>query len=205
MIARRQIGQVSRMLGRGVKFLCMEQDIVAVEDHVLHHHVRRAFEHRIWRWAACINFQHLLSVARDVLRLTPFRPPFRRVPFRFQGVVLGGRLRRVGFDRGLALLTLESGDFVAQALVFRLRCPQLSHDVFEPVEQRLNEFARAVIRDAVQVKVFKHVQGAPERRGHTCRESLCLLSPILALLPATCSHPPGLLRRYLLVPEGILS
>jgi len=79
------------------------------------------------------------------------------VSFLFRGVVLGGRWGRVRFDGGLALLPLEPGDLVAEALDLRLGCLEVRHDVFEPVEQLLHEVARAVIRDAVQVKVFKHV------------------------------------------------
>src|SRR6516165_3648092 len=135
----------------------MEEDIVGVEDHVLHQHVRVALEDGIRRQVASINLHHHLPIDRDMGRLTPFRPPFRRVSFLFRGVVLGRRWGRVGFDGGLALLPLEPGDLVAEALDLRLGCLEVRHDVFEPVAQLLHEVARSVIRDAVQVKVFKHV------------------------------------------------
>jgi hypothetical protein len=41
----------------------------------------------------------------------------------------------------LALLALEPVDLVAQALDFRLGCPQVSPHVFQQVEQPLDEFA----------------------------------------------------------------
>jgi len=79
------------------------------------------------------------------------------VSFLFRGVVFGGRWGRVGFDGGLALLPLEPGDLVAEPLDLLLGYLEVRHDVFKPVEQLLHEVARSVIRDAVQVKVFKHV------------------------------------------------
>src|SRR6266516_1837324 len=135
----------------------MEEDIVGVADHVLHQHVRVALEDGIRCQVASLNFHHHLSVDRDIGRLTPFRPPFWRVSFLFRRVVLGGRWGRVGFDGGLALLPLEPGDLVAEPLDLLLGYLEVRHDVFKPVEQLLHEVARSVIRDAVQVKVFKHV------------------------------------------------
>ena len=102
---------------------------------------------------------------RSVLR--PFDHALRFAPFLFRGVVLGGRLRRVGLDRGLALLALEPVDLVAQALVLRLGRPQVGPDIFQQVEQLPDEFACPFIGDAVQVKVFKH--SAAGSRGGTWR------------------------------------
>jgi hypothetical protein len=63
----------------------------------------------------------------------------------------------VRLDRGPALLALEPVDLVAQALVLCLGHPQVSHDIFQQVEQLPDELASPVIRNAVQIKVFKHV------------------------------------------------
>jgi len=49
----------------------------------------------------------------------------------------------------LALLSLEPVDLVAQALDFRLGCPEVSPHVFEQVEQPPDECACLCIRDAV--------------------------------------------------------
>src|SRR6516162_10222326 len=127
-----------------------------MEEYILHHHGFVALEHRIRRQVSEINRHHVLSVDREAICLAAFRPRFWRAPFLFRGEVLGGRLRRVGLDRGLTLLALEPVDLVAQTLDFRLGCPQVSLHVFQQVEQPPDEFARLFICDAVQVKVFEH-------------------------------------------------
>ena len=166
-VARRQGRHVGHVLRRGVKFLLPEPHMVGAEEHILHHHVCVALEHRIRRQARRINSHHLLPIDRDAVQLTAFRPRFRRATFLFRGEVLGGRLRRVGLDRGLALLALKPVDLVAQALDFRLGCPQLSSHVFQQVEQPPDEFACLFICDAGQVKVFEH--SAARSSGETLR------------------------------------
>ena len=74
-------------------------------------------------------------------------------------------MRRVGLDRGNALLALEPVDLIAQALVLRLGRPQVGPDVLQQVEQLPHEFACLFIGDAVQVKVFEH--SAACSRGET--------------------------------------
>jgi len=96
---------------------------------------------------------------------------------------LGG-VRRVGLDRGLALLSLEPVEFVAQTLDLRLGRPQVGRDVFQQGKQLPDEFARPVIRDAVQVKGFKHTAaGSGRERLRVSR----------AIMPAvsSCGNPPG--------------
>ena len=129
-VARWQGRHGGRVLRRGVKFLLPEQHIIGAEDHILHHHIFVALDHRIQRQAGGINGHHLLPVDRDAGRLTAFRPRFRRAPFLFRGEILRGRLRRVGLDRGLALCSLEPVDLIAQTLDFRLGCPEVSPHVF---------------------------------------------------------------------------
>ena len=107
------------------------------------------------------------AVDRDAICLAAFRPRFRCASFLFRGEVLGGRLRRVGLDRGLALLALEPVDLVAQALDFRLGGPQVSSHVFQQVKQPPDEFACLFIGDAVQAKIFEH--SAARSRGKTWR------------------------------------
>ena len=153
------------MLGRGVKFLFVEQDIVSVEDHVLHHDILVAFELGIRRQTRGIDRHHLLPVHSDAGGLVALRPCLRCAPLPFRGVVLGRRLWCVGLDRGHALLALEPVDLIAQALVFRLGRPQVGPDVFQQVEQLPHEFACLFIGDAVQVKVFEH--SAACSRGET--------------------------------------
>ena len=49
-----------------------------------------------------------------------------------------------------------------------LGCPQVSHDVFQQVEQPPDEFACLFICDAVQVKVFKHSAAGSSGETLTC-------------------------------------
>ena len=102
---------------------------------------------------------------------------------------MGGR---VGLDGGLALLPLEPGNLIAQTLDFRLGRLKVGHDVFQPVEQLLNELAHSVIRDAVQVKVFKHVA-----MGSSAQYGSRVIMPAFA----ASGNPP---RRVLSSPPRII-
>jgi hypothetical protein len=93
----------------------MEQDIVDMENDVLHHDVLVPLELRIWRQAGRINRHHLFSVEGEALRLTVFRLDFGRAPFLPRGVILAGLLWRVGPDSRRALFPLEPVDLVTQA------------------------------------------------------------------------------------------
>jgi hypothetical protein len=90
-----------------------------------------------------------------VSRLAPLRPRLGLTPFLFRGMVLARRWWRIGFDLGCALLPLEPVDLVAQALDFRLGCPEVSPHVFSQVEPPPDEFACLFIRDAVEVQLFE--------------------------------------------------
>ena len=76
------------MLGGGVKFLFVEQDIVSVEDHVLHHDVLVAFALGIRRQTHGIEQHRLLPVHSDAGGLVALRPCLRCAPLPFRGVVL---------------------------------------------------------------------------------------------------------------------
>ena len=71
---------------------------------------------------------------------------------------------------------------VAQALVFRLRRPQVGHDGFQQVEQLPDELACPFICDAVQVKVFKHIAAGSSGGGH-------LLGAIMPAIPPRGNLP----------------
>src|SRR5712691_3699893 len=153
------------MLRRGVKLLFMKQDIVGTEDDVLHHHILVPLEPGIRRQAVRIDLHDLFPVDGNTVHLAAFRPPLEFTPFLFRGVVRAGWLWLVRLDRGPALLALEPVDLVAQALVLCLGYPQVSHDIFQQIEQLPDELASPVIRNAVQIKVCKHVvAGSSEGR-----------------------------------------
>lgn len=162
----------------------MEEDSVGAEDDVLSHHVFVAFQHGIWRPAVPIDLSHLCPVDRDTVRFAAFRPRLWRAPFLCRGVVLGGRGRRVRLDGGLALLSLEPVEFVAQTLDVRLGRPPVGHDVFQQGAQLPDEFACPIIRDAVQGKVFKHT--ASGSSGERLRISRAIMPAI-----SYCSNPQG--------------
>lgn len=107
--------------------------------------------------ATWIDLHDLFPVDGNTVHLAAFRPPLGCTPFLFRGVVRARRLWLGRLDRGPALLALEPVDLVAQALVLCLGRPQVSHDIFQQIEQPPDELASPGIRNAVQIKVFKHV------------------------------------------------
>jgi hypothetical protein len=142
----------------------MEQHIVGTEEDILHHHVLIPLELGIRRQAVCSDRQHLFPIDRNAGSLAALRPRLGLPPFLFRGMVLAGRWGRVGLDCGCTLLPLESVDLVTQALVLCLGRPQVGHDVFQHVEELLDELARSFICDTVQVKIFKHIAAGSRRR-----------------------------------------
>jgi hypothetical protein len=131
--------------------------LIIREDDFLHHHVLVPLELGIRRQTVWIDLHDLFPVDGNTVYLAAFRPPLGGTPFVFRGVVRTGQLWLVRLDRRPALLALEPVDLVAQALVLCLGHPQVRHDIFQQIEQLPDELASPVIRNAVQIKVFKHV------------------------------------------------
>src|SRR5712691_420463 len=115
--------------------------------------------------------------------------------------MLGRRLRRVGLDRRRALLAFEPIDLVAYALVFCLSRPEVGHDIFQHVQQPLDQLACPFIGNAGQVKVFKHSASGSRRGRGADHDLLCQLSFVVATRQGRGFQP----RIFEVIPSNLSS
>jgi len=60
------------------------------------------------------------------------------------------------FDWRTPLLTLQAVDFIPQTLDLCPRIPQICTQLFDQVQQSLDQLSSIFLMDRIQVKVFKH-------------------------------------------------
>ncbi|MDO8567177.1 MAG: hypothetical protein Q7R57_00510 [Dehalococcoidales bacterium] len=167
LVARGQRGEIALALGLGVVLLLVEQHVVGVEDHVLDHHLLVALELSIRGQGGWVQGQGLLPVDAHLVGLGILDPLPGGAPF-LLGREVGRRgwrrLRGVGRDLGLALLSLEAGDLVPQPLVLLLGGPQGAHHLLVEIQQPDNAPARPLVLDPRQVEVSQNVGANPQER-----------------------------------------
>ncbi|OQA16173.1 MAG: hypothetical protein BWY63_02766 [Chloroflexi bacterium ADurb.Bin360] len=153
MVPRWQGRQV-RLPGRGgIVLLFRKLHIVGLHHHILHHHHFITLEFRVGWQERGVDRQHFFSVnlhGRLFLALLSGAclPPFslRRMRGR---AGFGG----IPFDVGFILLAFEPVQFIAQALILRLRLTQVGGQLLDQIQQLLDQQTSLFVLDSSQIKI----------------------------------------------------